>query len=230
MANAVATPTKSAEELNGLLERQTPTLISVGTIAQQLQAEPQSIVDFCQSRGIFLAPVYDGGEMMMDFNVVDEGFIRDFAVANLSRTLEPVVQQGVQAIASLRGQTTTDTPVTPVETPPTPVEGTTTARATTWKLAEKGKTMRETVVNLIAKNDPSGEKGFIQCLQSKDASAENLVKKVVDKHYGKKEASKANLWKAIAAYLTEMNGTTEETPPTQTKTRRPRKSSQNAAA
>lgn len=225
-----------------MLSAPTPALISVNTLASQLQAQPEAVIAFCQTRGIFTAPLYNGGEHMMDFSAVNENFIRDFAVTNLSQTLEPIVQQGMQAIASLRDgmpapMTTTTEPTqteSPTETTEVPKKQ---AKGKAWKLGKKGNTVRETVINLINQNDPGGDKGFLESLRAQDERAIALQTKVVEKLYNNSARSKTTLSKEIANYLAELDNagvSTTATPaaeaPAQTKKTRPRQPKKQPAA
>lgn len=221
---AATIATQQTADLNGMLTA-TPSLISVNVIAQQLQSEPQMVLEFCQAHGVFTAPIYNGGEYMVDFNSINESFVRDFKVFTLSKSLEPAIQESVAAIASLRNNTAAAV-CTPTDTAPT--ETTTSGR--TWKLAQKGKNMRETVINLIAKNDPSGTKGFIESLRSRDESATALIQKISEKTYEGKKGVTTRLWNAVDAYLTELNtsgggdtGNTEEKPARAPRTNAPRR-------
>lgn len=212
------------EELNGMLQQQTPALISANVIAQQFGVESQALIDYCTAQGIFVAPIYNGGEYMLDFNNINEGFVRDFTGSLVAKSLEPQVQERLQAIASLRAAptesaTSTDTPL--ANKP--------------WRVGKRGTSMRETVVNLIAHNDPSGEKGFLDSLRNQDDRATALVEKVIKTHYKSSTRSKNSLLKEIQSYLGEIEGnatapTTEAPTETKPTTKRPRKTKAETAA
>jgi hypothetical protein len=231
MSTATATPTATTDELNGLLEKQTPSLISVGIIAKQLKAESEAILDFCKTKGYFVAPLYDGGEYMIDFNAITPDFIRDFTYATMAKSLEPKVQEGVEAIASLRNTaTTTETPAadTPITTEATEVEEapdiqpTSQAETTSsgWKLGKKGKGQEETINNLISANDPDGSRNFIQALRKRTQGTGDLMERLAQTYYKGGDKTLANLWKVTDSILAKIAAAAETENPKNTKRHR----------
>lgn len=232
MVTATAVPT--TDQLNGMLQQQTPALISANVIAQQFGVEPQQLIDYCATHGVFVAPVYSGGEYMVDFNNINEEFVRDFTTSLVVTTLEPQVQARVQAIASLRNGAvaatdTEDTDEDPSDVPTTPLQE--------WKLAKVGKTLRETIANLLTKNDPAGDKGFLQSLSNKDEAGVKLVDDLIKEHYKSSPQARGRFYGELKKYMsqTEANANstqpaTDTEVPAETPKRQPRKKRTEQAA